>query len=156
MEKSEAGTLVYVDATHYSSSDDGIVYALGGTAEFFWDYAHRTGTGGTICLNLLASGDNVIVSPAFSNLNGVTISYMINQASDWGKYISVYLSTNGSDWTSITPSLSYTSTRIVVTPPSTGTYYVKIACVKNANISISQITYTMSSSGCNCFPYVPE
>ena len=150
-----AGTLVN-DGSTTRSTNDGIVYTRGGDAEFFYDYLHPTGTGATVSLNFTKNGDNAIVSPAFSNLNGVTINYIMDKDSDFGKYISVYLSTDGSDWASITPSLSCTSTRIVVTPPSTGTYYVKIACTQNANISIFQISYTTSSSDCNCFIYTPE
>lgn len=153
--KSLAGTLVN-DGSTTRSTNDGIVYAREGDAEFYYDYLHPTGTGATICLNFTKNGDNAIVSPAFNNLNSVTINYVIDKDSNLEKYISVYLSTDGSDWASITPSLSYTSTHIVVTPPSTGTYYVKIACTKNANISIFQIVYITSSSDCNCFIYTPE
>lgn len=149
-----AGKLSNVGSV-YTSADDGIVYTLGGTADIYWDYAHRSGgTGAKICLNLLANGAYAIVSPALSHLSEVVVNYTINKVSDWDDYVTVYLSTDGSDWASITPSLSYTSGRIVVTPPSLGAYYIKIACIKSAQLSITQITYTFSD--CNCFTYTPE
>lgn len=152
-----AGKLSNVGSV-YTSADDGIVYTLGGTADIYWDYAHRSGgTGAKICLNLLANGAYAIVSPALSHLSEIVINHTSNLSGNVlsRTKVGVYLSTNNSDWTEIaSDNISYTAGAITVTVPVGGPYYVKISSKSPTKISITQITYSFSD--CNCFTYTPE
>ncbi len=143
--KYSAGTLVTVDATHTSSTNDGIVYALSGAY-----FGAGTGTY-NVCLNLFTSGDYAIVSPALHTLHSITINYL---PSEKLSNIVVQLSTDGSNWTSVTPTTVYNTGNLVVTAPTDGDYFVKIRRSGGKNVSITQISYNFGD--CNCFTYTPE
>ena len=145
-EKAGAKTLVYVDATHYSSTDDDIVYTLSGAA-----FGIGTGTS-NICLNLFSSGNYATVSPAFHNLHSIEINYLPSK--ELSANLLIQISTNGSSWSTLTPTGDPTKGHFIVNTPTDGDYYVKILRSGGENISISQITYTFSD--CNCFTYTPE
>ena len=151
-------TIEEVDATHWHSTDDGIIYTLGGTAELFWDINHKPygGKGAYICFNLLKNGDYLTISP-LGHLSGMVINHISDYAGNIlsRTKVGVYLSTNNSDWTEIaSDNISYTAGTITVTVPVGGPYYVKIGSKSSTKISITQITYSFSD--CNCFTYTPE
>lgn len=150
-----AGTLETVDATHVRSTNDGIVYTLGGTADCYYDCNHRTGSAGAkICLNLMKSGDYIIISPV-DRLSELTIKYT-SKAKDnslSSSNLSVQLSKDGSNWTSITPTVTYSAGSISVVAPYQDSYYVKITSLSNTQVSILQIDYIITD--CNCFRYTP-
>ena len=150
-----AGTLETVDATHVRSTNDDIVYTLGGTADCYYDCNHRTGSAGAkICLNLMKSGDYIIISPVdklseliinhYSNLEGNTLS---------SSKLLIQLSKDGSNWISITPTVTYDRGSISVVAPYQDSYYVKITSISSTQVSILQIDYIITD--CNCFRYTP-
>ena len=154
--KTDEHTLVNVDATHVRSTTDDIVYTFGGTADCYKDWEHRTGTGGRICLNLLSKYDNITISPAIDKLSELTISYSSNLDGNTlsDSKISIQLSKDGSNWTSVTPTITYSAGFISVVAPSADAYYVKIRSLSSTKISILQIDYIISD--CNCFTYTIE
>ncbi len=154
--KSSAGTLVN-DGSTTRSTDDGIVYTRSGASTAFgYNALYPSGTGSTIALNLFANNGYVTVSPAFSHLDEIVINHTSNYSGNVlsSSKLAVAISTDGTDWTSVTPTVSYTAGRIAVTPPAGGPYYIKITSKSTTKVSITQITYTFSD--CNCFTYTPE
>ena len=152
--KYNGGTLVAVDATHIRSTNDAIVYTLGGTAELFYDVNHPDGTGAKMCFNLLNNGDCISTSPSLNKVNGLTINHLSDKPGNLlsSSYVVVELSLDGSDWSSVTPTVSYSAGLITVEAPE-NSYYVRIRSVNSKKISIRQIVYLIGE--CACFPYVP-
>lgn len=144
--KSGKGTLVYVDATHYSSTDDEITYTLSGASFYV--------VSSVVCLKLSSSGHYTTISPAFHNLHSVEINYIPNK--DLNENLLVQISTNGSKWDTLSPA-THEKGHLVANTPTDGDYYVKILRSGGSEtISISQIIYTTTSGDCNCFPYTAE
>ena len=154
-DKTFARTLENVDAHHTRSTDDGIVYTLGGTADCYKDWQHRTGTGGKICLNLFKTGDYIITSPAINKLSEITIYHNADITDNIlnDNKISVQLSKDSTDWTSITPTLDFQKDKVYVLAPYQDSYYVKITSLSGTDISILKIDYIITD--CNCFRYTP-
>ena len=140
------------------SEDDGIIYSRTGANTYFGnDVQHKGGgVGAVIALNLFTQYGYVTTSPALSNLSSITINHAVatGNTNKLNGRVTVSLSTDNSDWTSITPTVVYNTGNIVVTAPSPGAYYVKIYNSSTWEVSITQITYTLSD--CNCFTYTPE
>ena len=151
--KYNGGTLVSVDATHFRSTNDAIVYAMGGTAELFYDVNHPDGTGAKMCFNLLKNGDCISTSPSLNKVNGLTINHLSNKSDNIlsSSYVVVELSLDGSDWSS--PTVTYGVGSITVVAPE-NSYYVRIRSVSSTKVSIERIVYSIGE--CACFPYVPE
>ena len=147
--KMAAGTLETVDATHVRSTNDDIVYTLS-NCEFYYDIETHT----SIALNLFTKYGYVIISPVdklseliinhYSNLEGNTLS---------SSKLLIQLSKDGSNWISITPTVTYDRGSISVVAPYQDSYYVKITSRSNTQISILQIDYIITD--CNCFRYTP-
>ena len=150
--KYSAGTLVSLNSTHARSTNDAIEYTFSGSADMFYDYEHRSGTNGIICLNLMASGASITTSPSLNKLNGLTITHIPNSQLSSSKVV-VELSLDGSDWSSVTPTVSYRMGSISVEAPE-NSYYVRIRSVSSTKVSIERIVYSIGE--CACFPYVPE
>lgn len=147
------------DGSTTRSTNDGIVYTLSGAKTAFgYDVNHKDGTGAVITLNLFSQYGYVTVSPAFSRLSGITISYDVKtgKTNNLSSKLFVYLSTDSLIWASVTPTVVYGTESVEVTPPAPGNYYVKIYNDSSLEISITRIVYTTSSSDCNCFIYTPE
>lgn len=144
--KLNAGTLVN-DGSTTRSTDDGIVYTRSGV-----DVYLATGNPAVIAFNLYDTGDYFTVSPALSHLAEITINHL---PASQCKNIAVQLSADGSDWTSITPTVTYNKGSIVLLPPAEGTYYIKVRSTNGStDVSITQISYNFGD--CNCFTYTPE
>jgi len=151
--KYNGGTLVAVDGTHFRSTNDAIVYTSGGTAELFYDVNHPYGgTGAKMCFNLLMNGDCISTSPSLNKVNGLTINHIPNNVTLSSSKVVVELSLDGSDWSSVTPTVSYGMGSISVEAPE-NSYYVRIRSVSSTKVSILGIVYSIGE--CACFPYVP-
>lgn len=150
--KYSAGTLVSLNCTHARSTNDAIEYTFSGSADMLYDYEHRSGSGGKICLNLMASGASITTSPSLNKLNGLTITHIPNSQLSSSK-VRVELSLDGSDWSSVTPTVTYGKGTITVVAPE-NSYYVRIRSVSTTQVSIERIVYSIGE--CACFPYVPE
>jgi hypothetical protein len=151
--KYSAGTLVSLNSTHARSTNDAIEYTLGGAADFYYDVLHRSGTGATMCFNLLNNGDYISTSPSLNKLNGLTILHIPDNTTLSSSKVVVELSLDGSDWSSVTPTVSYRMGSISVEAPE-NSYYVRIRSVSSTKVSIERIVYSIGE--CACFPYVPE
>lgn len=145
--KYNGGTLVAVDGTHFRSTNDAIVYMLGG-AELFYDVQYAS----KICFNLLNSGAYIATSPSLNKVNGLTINHMPDNVTLSSSKVVVELSLDGSDWSSVTPTVSYGKGTITVEAPE-NSYYVRIRSVSSTDVSILQIVYLIGE--CACFPYNP-
>ena len=148
-------TLVTVDETHMRSTTDDIVYTLGRDTYFGYDCNHSSGTDAVIALNLFKITDYVIVSPV-DKLSELTITHYSDKADNTlsSSKIQIQLSKDGSNWTSVTPTITYRAGFISVVAPSADAYYVKITSLSATKISILQIDYIISD--CNCFTYTIE
>jgi hypothetical protein len=144
--------LVSLNSTHARSTNDAIEYTFSGSADMLYDYEHRSGTNGIICLNLMASGASITTSPSLNKLNGLTITHIPNSQLSSSK-VRVELSLDGSDWSSVTPTVTYGKGTITVVAPE-NSYYVRIRSVSTTQVSIERIVYSIGE--CACFPYVPE
>lgn len=151
--KYSAGTLVSLNYTHARSTNDAIEYTFSGSADMFYDYEHRSGSGGKICLNLMANGASITTSPSLNKLNGLTITYISNALSNLlsSSKVLVEVSLDGSAWSS--PTVTYGVGTITVVAPE-NSYYVRIRSVSSTKVSIERIVYSIGE--CACFPYVPE
>ena len=152
----KAGTLVTIDATHVGTTVDEVVYTLYGSADVFWDYAHRSGgVGAKMSLNMLAKNDSARIAPAFKKLNKITLYHTSEATSNIlsSAKLAVLLSRDGSDWATVTPTVTYSAGTIEVTAPSEDTYYIKIFNKTNTKVSIQRIDYEFGP--CDCFQYVP-
>ena len=147
--KSNDGTLVAVDGTHIRSTNDAIVYAMGSNTELDLDVVLNS----RICFNLLKSGAYIATSPSLNKVNGLTINHMPNDVTLSSSKVVVELSLDGSDWSSVTPTVSYGRGSISVEAPE-NSYYVRIRSVSSTKVSILGIMYSIGE--CACFPYVPE
>lgn len=145
------GTLVAVDGTHIRSTNDAIVYTLGGAADFYYDVLHRSGTGATMCFNLINIGDYISTSPSLNKLNGLTILHIPDNTTLSSSKVLVEVSLDGSAWSS--PTVTYGVGTITVVAPE-NSYYVRIRSVSSTKVSIERIVYSIGE--CACFPYVPE
>ena len=148
--KYSAGTLVSLNYTHARSTNDAIEYTFSGSADMLYDYEHRSGSGGKICLNLMASGASITTSPSLNKLNGLTITHIPNSQLSSSKVL-VEVSLDGSAWSS--PTVTYGVGTITVVAPE-NSYYVRIRSVSTTKVSIERIVYSIGE--CACFPYVPE
>ena len=151
--KYSAGTLVSLNSTHARSTNDAIEYTFSGSADMLYDYEHRSGSGGKICLNLMANGASITTSPSLNKLNGLTITYISNALSNLlsSSKVLVEVSLDGSAWSS--PTVTYGVGTITVEAPE-NSYYVRIRSVSTTQVSIERIVYSIGE--CACFPYVPE
>lgn len=149
-----AGTLETVDATHVRSTTDGIVYTLGRDAYFGYDCDHLSGTGADVSLNLFKLGDYTIISPV-DKLSELTINHYSKATKNTlsSSKLRIQLSKDGSNWTSITPTVTYRAGSISVVAPYQDSYYVKITSISSTQVSILQIDYIITD--CNCFRYTP-
>ena len=146
--KFNGGTLVAVDGTHFRSTNDAIVYTMGSNTELLLDVQYAS----KICFNLLKSGAYIATSPSLNKVNGLTINHMPNDVTLSSSKVVVELSLDGSDWSSVTPTVSYGKGTITVEAPE-NSYYVRIRSVSSTRVSIQQIVYSIGE--CACFPYVP-
>ena len=151
--KYSAGTLVSLNSTHARSTNDAIEYTLGGAADFYYDVLHRSGTGATMCFNLINNGDYISTSPSLNKLNGLTITHISDYAGNVlsAAKVRVEVSLDGSAWSS--PTVTYGVGTITVEAPE-NSYYVRIRSVSTTKVSIERIVYSIGE--CACFPYVPE
>ena len=126
---------------------DGTVYTcMGATGTF----ASVPAQGG-ICISLQRL-DSVVVSFANDGLRYFNITH--------GSYtgtMSIFVSSNGTSWTSTEIAGSSTATTTVIENLN-GQHYIKIKNTSSANniLYIKYIDYWTEPQNCNCFPYVPE
>ena len=109
---------------------------------------------GLICICLPQSGNQVVVSPAISDLDSIRFTYNPTNAY---KTIQVYTSTDNSTWTEQTV-LQFSKGVSTVKLPEKGDYYVKFRNPSGSNaFYIREIDYIFQpSSGCNCLRVVSE
>ena len=146
--KYNGGTLVSVDATHIRSTNDAIVYTMGSDTELYFDVVRNS----KMSFNLLKKYASITTSPSLNKLNGLTISHMPDDVTLSSSKVVVELSLDGSDWSSVTPTVSYGKGTITVEAPE-NSYYVRIRSASSTEVSIRQIVYSIGE--CACFPYVP-
>lgn len=146
--KYNGGTLVAVDGTHIRSTNDAIVYTMGSNTELYFDVVRNS----KMSFNLLEKYASITTSPSLNHLNGLTISHMPDDVTLSSSKVVVELSLDGSDWSSVTPTVSYSTGTITVEAPE-NSYYVRIRSVSSTKVSILGIVYSIGE--CACFPYVP-
>ena len=145
---SSEGTLVN-EGTTTRSTEDGIVYTRYGV-DVGWDVDHPGGgVGALVCFNLFDTNDSIKTSPKIKSLHSVVISHIPKSQCE---KIKVQFSEDGTDWTTIVPTVTYSNGYITALAPSDGDYFVKIRSINGGtDVSITQINYTFGD--CNCFTY---
>lgn len=100
-----------------------------------------------VVLQMYNKNSEVVISPALSGLNEVTISFTATSF-DATK---IYLSEDGISWGSALESVNVTSSIARATIPA-GNHFIKIATTKAMTLQISEIDFTFDDCT-GCFTY---
>ena len=131
------------------------VYTVGNT-----DFVTYTGTnggtfasdGGVIAFSLPNNTSTLSITPV-AGLTRIYITHSYSkEAPTW---IKVYISSNGTDWSDLSGSTSYTVSTIDAPTPAAGDYYIKIVNEGSSKpVNLRSIRYVYDTTPCNCFPYI--
>lgn len=103
-----------------------------------------------IVLQMYKSSSVVVISPALSGLNEVTVSFTASSFD--ATKIKIYLSEDGISWGSALESVNVTNGIARATIPA-GNHFIKIATTKAMTLQISQIDFTFDDDCTGCFTY---
>lgn len=125
------------------------VYTCSGTnAKFYSD----VNTSYLLCICLPRSGNQVVLTPAISDLDSIHFTYNPNAYRE----IKVYTSTDNDTWTEQTVRLLSPGNSSVQLP-TTGNYFVKFRNPSGTNdFYIREIKYITKPSECHCLRVVSE
>jgi len=136
------GTLTLATATE--GNTDFVTYT--GTNEGTFSYA------GGVCVFSLPNNTSTLSITPVAGLTRVYITHTKGSSPTW---IKVYISSNGTDWTDLSGSTSYSISTIDAPTPAAGDYYIKIVNEGSSKpVNLRSIRYVYDTTPCNCFPYI--
>lgn len=140
-----AGTLTWPTPGVYTvGNTDFVTYTGSNAGTFSYD--------GVYVFSLPNNGSTLTITPAVAGLTDLLITHTKGEAPTW---IKVYVSYDGSVWTDLSASTTYTKTTIDAPTPEAGEYLIKIVnTAASKPVNLRSVRYTYDPTPCNCFRYI--